>query len=77
MMKALREGNKIKPNLGNDVFIESEVGAAVFAGIDLPLQMGHKQPPHTSNSENSTLDPKPPKLSFYLLHFHPRENVFG
>lgn len=55
MMKALREGNKIKPNLGNDVFIESEVGAAVFAGIDLPLQMGHKQPPHTSNSENSTL----------------------
>lgn len=39
----------LKNNLGDDVIIESEVGPAVPAAVDLPFQTHHKQPPHPSH----------------------------
>lgn len=48
-MKTEKEVRKAeKKDLGNDVLIESKMGATVFAAIDLSLEMDQKQPPHRS-----------------------------
>jgi hypothetical protein len=51
-------------NLGDDVFISSKMSLTVFAAIDLPFKIHHKQPPHL---ESKSRTQKSTKTEFSIL----------